>query len=356
MGQGEYTIEPYRPDYLEGILEILGYLWGGAAEANLPYFRWKYLENPYAGEVHAVVALKGHRVTGFRGFFANAWSLRGKSLGILSPGDTCVHPDHRRRGLSIMMGRAAMEAYRSRQSLFLNLSCSPGALPGYLKMGFVPMSPRSSSTYLTVPGLFRHVLPTKFLLGPPADIGPPGREATRDDRYRLEFSDGPRPPEMAQVASKGSRPLSLRRDAEFFRWRFSSGRRRYRFLYLYDGDSMSGYAAMGIGWGRRAQVLDIGGSPGAVVELLESAKGEFDAISIWDFALDACIGESLERSGFMSGRLGRYAERRISGQPTLPVLIRPVEPDYGEEDWYLDGVDARDPGNWSIAGACSDAT
>ena len=38
----------------------------------------------------------------------------------------------------------------------------------------------------------------------------------------------------------------------------------------------------------------------------------------------------------------------------LPILVRPTPPDCTEEDWLIEGVDAREKANWHITEICFD--
>jgi len=81
---------------------------------------WKYDDNPYTESPLGIMALYKGKVVGFRGYFATRFQIKGKNDKIISlcPGDTCVHPDHRRKGLSVAMGNRASEEYSGKYLFF----------------------------------------------------------------------------------------------------------------------------------------------------------------------------------------------------------------------------------------------
>jgi hypothetical protein len=119
----EYSIEPYRVELAGEVADLLRSLVGPQIEENFSYLKWKYHDNPYSDRPLGIVALYGGRVVGFRGYFATRWQIPEKSdrILILGPGDTCVHPDHRMKGLSIRMGNRAMEDFERDYMGLLNM-------------------------------------------------------------------------------------------------------------------------------------------------------------------------------------------------------------------------------------------
>ena len=214
----EYDIAHCGPEHVQQVLNLLSHLWGEDRQANLAHFRWKYEGNPYADRLLGIVALRYDKVVGFRGYMATQWHSGDADpiVFALTPGDTCVHPEHRRQGLSVAMGRFAMAAYADRYRFFLNMTAGASSYPGYRRMGFEPLYDKTCLNRYGPIGLCR------FLL-----------LARRAGRLRLPlvqvgdllFSDEPRPEDMAAViAAQPPRPgqMSLHQDERFFRWRLAN--------------------------------------------------------------------------------------------------------------------------------------
>lgn len=144
MTAAGYEIARYRPEHFEGVLTVLAGLWPWERELAASFFRWRHVENPYVDAPLGIVALHAGQVVGFRGYFALAYSPGAghADIVVLHPCDTVVDPAHRNQGLSVMMGRSASEFDPTRYRLLMNLSSSGNSRPGYLALGFVPLTNR----------------------------------------------------------------------------------------------------------------------------------------------------------------------------------------------------------------------
>jgi hypothetical protein len=354
MTSTPYEITPYRPDWGAQVAELMVHLWDADIEANRAYLRWKHEDNPYAGDPLAIVALHAGRVVGFRGFWPLPFRAGGADVVILCPGDTCVHPDHRMAGLSVKMGRAAMGLYGERYPLFINWSCTKPSLPGYLKMGFSALAEKAYLTHAGPLGTLRYLWTARGVHPPVQGRIIFGRSGP------VEVSSMPRPAEMAvlataEEAAKGR--LVLRRDETFLAWRLANPRGKYVFYYLLREHRLTGYVVIGLSPNnRRGFLLDFAeGERGGLEEIVRfilSAK-HFDLVSIYTFCLTLAQRRMLERLGFGATGVIPYLETRRHGK--LPLLIRPVKEAFGEEDFVIQGVDAREIAAWSLKPIGSDA-
>jgi GNAT superfamily N-acetyltransferase len=353
---GEYDIIHYRPEFKLQVVDLLQILWGHDLDSNLGYFRWKYEANPAAEFPLGIVALYQGRPVGFRGYFAVRFRIdgAGERITILFPGDTCVHPDHRRLGLSVAMGNLAMSQYAPAYPFFLNMTCNKESLPGYLRLGFRPLAQKAYLTKHSFLGLVRY-------LGAGKHIAPLAATRMRlGESGEILVTDAARPEEMAALPAEGDggdRKIRLCQDESFFRWRFSSGRRRYLFYYLMAGDVTVGYVVMGVSRNnRRATILDYSeGNRPAVGQILSEVirARHFDLLSIYRFSLDGGWLKTLKGLGFRVNSLARCIDKALHGE--LPVLIRPVKQCYSEADFLVQGIDLARIENWSLKPICSDA-
>lgn len=349
-----YEICRYRPEFASQVIELLRDFWGGDFQCNQAYFRWKYEDNPYTESPLAIVALHKGEVKGFRGYFATRWHIPGKDFEIivLSPGDTFVHADHRRSGLSLSMGKMAMEEYASKYKVFLNLSASRSSVPGYVKMGFVPLAVKKYLNKYNLIGL------TKFFV----------KSAKNEKSFREiplgEFDDvlvdnNPRPEEMYSVISgqeTDDRQLTLLQDKAFFQWRFNNKLRNYVFYYQRENSMTTGYLVIRLSpSGHRGYIIDYGASDNESMEKMLRFLVKirhFDVLSILNLNLPDDFLQILKRAGFKAGGLMKMVKKKTRGE--WPLLVRPVRQDYGEDEWFIGGLDIRQNETWKIKEICSD--
>lgn len=356
MTAGGYEIAPYASTWGQQVAELMVYLWGADVEANLAYLRWKYEGNPYAQQPLALVALHNGRVVGFRGYTALPFRAAGAhdDLIVLCPGDTCVHPEHRRSGLSVRMGRAAMVSYADRYRLFMNWSCTKPSLPGYLRLGFQPVVERVYLTKASSLGALRYLL----ALRRESPVSESGIRFGRNGELLVEAA--PRVADMTALAgteegAPGS--LVLRRDEEFLAWRFANPQGKYVFYYLLRGETLLGYVAVGLSPNnRRGFLLDwASAAPGVLGQITQGIlkMKHFDVMSVYAFCLSAAERVELETLGFSGVGLIPLLERFQKGR--MPLLLRPVQEAFRYDDFWIQGIDARGIENWCLRPIASDA-
>ena len=356
MEHNGYEVTPYQSEFKVQVVDLMRYLWRGDSASNLAHFEWKYEDNPHAGGPLGILALQGQQVVGFRGYFAARFELSGRNdnIVLLRPGDTCVHPEHRRTGLSVAMGNLAMQEYADRHPLFLNLSCTRNSLPGYQRMGFLPLAPKASVARYSLFGLARYILAPKEQLPLRAGDFAHGRSGA------VLVSDAPRPGEMAAlIAAQTPQDARLRpyQDAAFFLWRYRNPQQKYLFYYLMQDGGISGYLVLRLSPNnRRGYIVDYEGEGESTLRqiLVHIIKGrQFDVLSIPSYGTDVVLGRALKAVGFRANGLVRIIEKRLHGE--LPVLVRPVRKDFAEDDLFVEGVDVRKIENWALKPICSDA-
>jgi GNAT superfamily N-acetyltransferase len=356
----DYEITRFRPEHLPGVLDVLGALWTWGRDTREKLFRWKYVENPNSDEPLGIVALHGGQVAGFRGYFANRYGTvpGGRDFVILHPGDTCVDPAHRNRNLSVAMGNLAKQYDRTRYRIFMNMTSSANSLPGYLKMGFVPLA---SKVHLTRHG----ANPLDWLRSRQAQQPRP----LTDSRIRFGrfgdvlVTDSPLPAEMASVAEHrrpGAPVLRPRQDQAFFAWRYRNPVQKYVFHFLMDRDSVRGYVAMGVSPNNRiGEILDYGDrGDGAVDGILHHVvrSGAFLRLKVRRYGVDERLAAAVRTLGFdIDPPWRRILGRRLGESAALPLLIRPIADACAEDDWFIDGLDVRRIENWRLKPICSDA-
>jgi GNAT superfamily N-acetyltransferase len=350
-----YRCVVFRPEMADGVAVLLSHLTGETPAVNLAYLRWKYERNPFVDEPLSVVALNGDEVVGFRGYFATPWRVPGRAgpFLILSPGDTCVHPDHRRRGLSVALAALARERFAGLGRILLNTSCTKASLPGYLRMGFLPLASKRQLTRGGPLSLLAYLLRASRRFPFPGARIPLGR------RGNILVAGEPRPADMAALAAaKGSADGKFipDRNENFFEWRFSNPLKKYLFYYLLRNDAPVGYLALGLSPNaRRAYLIDWAPDDGAFIGSMVRfiiQEGHFNLLSVLDISLTKETARPLSALGFKADGLAGHLERLVKGD--LPLLVRPVDEAPASADWRVEGLDIRDFGNWAIGGICAD--
>jgi GNAT superfamily N-acetyltransferase len=356
MAPSEYDVIPYRTEFRPQVVSLMQYLWGDDLDGNGSYFQWKYEDNPYAESPLGMVALQKGEVVGFRGYFATRFKVCGRNdnLIVLFPGDTCVHPDHRRKGLSVIMGNRAMKEYAPNYRLFFNTTCTRNSLPGYQKMGFLPLAPKVYLTRCPLLGLIKYIPRAN-------DSIPLSDSQIRFGQFGdILVSDQPRPKEMSSLVAAPNRAegkIRLFQDEVFFRWRFRNQRNKYVFYYRMEEDIPTGYVVLGVSPNnRRGHILDYAEKESSalreILRYIIKVK-HFDLLSIYEFCLDDTWMQTLKDLGFKTHSLVQVIERKLHGE--LPLLIRPVKETFAEDDFLIEGIDAREIENWSLKPICSDA-
>jgi hypothetical protein len=356
MDSSRYEVISYRPELLPQIVTLMQHLWGRDFNSNHAYFKWKYEDNPYTDSPLGMVALCQGRVVGFRGYLATRFEAgeNNRKLTFLSPGDTCIHPDHRRVGLSVSMGNQAMKEYAGTCRLLFNTSCTRSSLPGYMRMGFFPLTPKTYLTQSSILGLLKYI-PTARKSIP---LSFSGIRFGKIDNILV--SRTPKPEAMSLLVagqSESGSKIRILRDEDFFRWRFCSPLHKYIFYYAMKADQMTGYVVMGVSPNnRRGYILDYAEKVNSVIgEILTSIikARQFHLLSIYNFGLDKSLMQTLCGQGFKAHGLVRIIERKLHGE--LPLLIRPVKEIFDNRDFFVEGIDSRRFENWSLKPICSDA-
>ncbi len=341
--------------WVSQLVELMQFLWGEDEQANRSYFKWKYEDNPYTEIPLGVVALSNEQVVGFRGYFAMQYQITGlnQKLTILNPGDTVVHPDYRRMGLSVRMGELAARELSAQYRIMLNTTSTSVSLPGYLRMGFQPVTPKTYHSRYRVTGLLSYILKYR-------DPSPPRRDWTSPAMVgEIMVADEPRPDEMASVIEMqrhDQKKLEVYQDQAFFQWRYQNNKNHYRFYYDLQGGSTKGYVVIRLSPNhRRGYIVDSGAiEPASIERILQVIidQRHLDIISIYRHCIDPSLSSLLDKLGFKTNSLVRKIENKMNGE--LPLLVKPVRKDATESDFIIQDLDVRKFESWSLKGICSD--
>ena len=357
MNNNGYEITSFRPDLTHEVVKLLGHLWGEDADKNIAYFDWKYNQNPYTEKPLGIVALHKNKVVGFRGYFATKYTISrtDRNMIVLCPGDTCVLPDYRRRRLSLFMGDLAMNEYAREYPIFMNFTGSKNSVPGYIKLGFVPIIPKVYITKSDILGLIKFILfakKSKELKNGKIKFGESGA---------LIVSNRPNPQVMHNIILKqkyASKKIRLFQDEEYFLWRFNNKKIKYVFYFYKENGKISGYIVIrATANNRRGYIIDYAAEDSIKLEKLFKLAiktNHFDIISIYNYSLTTGILNLLKKLNFKTNSIVQLIEKNVEGE--WPLLVRPVQKKIIGTEFFVEGLDIRKIQNWSIKEICSDGS
>ncbi|MFM1875602.1 MAG: hypothetical protein RL266_1339 [Bacteroidota bacterium] len=106
-------------------------------DADIDYFRWKYVQNP-AGSFIGFVAVDTFtkEVGAYYGVIPQLFMLDGNQRTIYQSCDTMTHSNHRRRGLFQKLATHCYDELRNEQKLFVIGFGGGQSTPGFLKFGW----------------------------------------------------------------------------------------------------------------------------------------------------------------------------------------------------------------------------
>jgi GNAT superfamily N-acetyltransferase len=242
-GPDPYRLRAYRPGDDGAIVALHNRVWGGGRTGE--WFRWKYVDAPYADEVPVYLVTRDDRVVGMVGLVPFRMRAGGETgLGLLA-GDLVVAPEHRSRGLlrrllGPVVGNAPADvrdpSRRAGPSLveradFAFAYANALSHPAMLKLGWSDADPRRTYHRVHDPSRFaRDRLGPRVAgaLSPVARAGARtwlrvrGRNRERPAGVAVEFHEG-LPVETLTALADSPAPEGVHpvHDEAFYEWRFS---------------------------------------------------------------------------------------------------------------------------------------
>lgn len=282
-----YRIERFRIEHLRAVGRLLCELWSPDAALNESLFRWKYLDNPFDPDPLVYVALRDGEVVAVRAFCAWPWTFgeggvartdlhvaddfvvrdEDRNHGLMARFTDVAAPSLLERGAQSFVSLSALRV--TRLQLLASGSRSLGVLPTVaLRPAWVRALDRTSDALKKLPLLWRAA--DRIAEGEPAQ-----RAFERLDAQAaalplscgssLSFSAAPDADELAALVA-GLPSIDgrwrLRRDRNYFSWRFANPLHAYRFLMLRADDGrLRGFATIQRGLSayadqRRVNIVD----------------------------------------------------------------------------------------------------
>lgn len=349
----EYAVRAFEDDDLAGFLNLHSRIFD--PDYGREWFEWKYRANPYVDHVPIFVATADGEIVGARPFFALEMSVGGQRELALQPGDTMVHPEHRRQGLFTRMNEAAIEQYQAGDpSFFFNFPNEQSG-PGYLKLGWETVGEISTYYRIQDPSALGFDSATargsivKAALKPLLD----GYNQLSDaltgtaDEVTVTKHDAIPSETLADLAESHSDPnIHVLRDQQFYDWRFDTPAWEYTaYTASVGGDEVAGMVA-GTAYEnglKTTKVTDVVPAPDGtrtmeLAALVQQVVRDHDGSDILA-APSSLAHPVLDRWGFRrddTPPLGRAATQTTH-------VVRSVT-----DDWRINGVDISDESNWRL--------
>ncbi|SEW15092.1 GNAT family N-acetyltransferase [Halobacterium jilantaiense] len=352
--KSEYTVEPFEATDVEAFLDLHGRIFD--PDHDREWFAWKYADNPYVDHRPILVAKRDGDLVGARPFFALDVVVDGKRHLALQPGDTMVHPDHRRKGLFTRMTEAAIERYTDGEpSFFFNFPNGQSG-PGYLKLGWRTVAEAATYYRIQHPSAVGLDGSGSALASLASSVAGPlldGYNRFSNARLRGDSSvavtrhRGVPPSLMAEIGGEPAPGgIHVARDEQFYAWRFDNPEWEYAaYVAEVRGDPVAGLVVgTSVGPGdTTTKVTDVAPLPPALDDrVLETLLGRVvaDYADSDVLAAPAILPESTMRAaGFL--RDDRPPLSLQANQTTH--VVRSLT-----GDWTPEGVDLTDEDSWRL--------
>ena len=350
----------------------MGSLWSPDPALNEAVFRWKYEENPFAGDVLVYLALRDGVPVGMRAFAPSCWDAGAAAASTLLyvADDFVVAEADRNHGLFHLFTEAALADLRARGApCFLSMSAlrvtrlqllasgshSVGVLPTIaLRPAWLRGLDRLADAAQRTPLLWR--LAARLAAGRPARAAFEQLDAVAGpvpsgEGGQIELRTQVPPGELAGFVATLPQDdrIRHRRDAAFFAWRYRNPLHAYRFLVARRNGRISGYLVLQRGLSayadaRRINLVDWAcESDGVLAALIETALrlGGITDLVTWRCS-DAGPAAVFERLGFRPADL-HQAQR---GLPC--ILVRAVQDAALANELRLGARPLLDAASWDL--------
>lgn len=351
-GTDQYRVRPFEPGDTEGILDLFEAVWG--ERRSEAWFEWKYRSNPYVDHVPVMVVVDDRgNLVGARPLFVVPLGIAGERVLALQPGDTMVHPDHRRRGLFTRMTERTIDRYRDHEAaLFFNFPNSKSR-PGYMKLGWRTVGPVSTYYRIQQPSTW---LETDGLLGraiePVADaaaaVGTRIVDATAPSGGGSTIRRHDTIPTTLLASLYDRAPPSgihAVRDDDYVRWRYGNPQWSYRtYVARKDGTAIAAAVVAMPDDGETVRITDL-----VPPKPTDSALAALCSAIVTEYAHADAILAPPTFATSVRRRFGFLDDARppLSAMTTPRTLVtRPVVPE--TTGWTIADTALTEASNWTI--------
>ena len=337
------------------------YLYGLDNDTTADYFRWKYEENPYSNIPLGIVAIYNGIIIGFRGYYVNKWYVgnENNTMLLLSSADVCVHPDHRKKGLFKTMTEMSLKEYEhSDYAGYINLTSNQYSTPCDFKLGWLNVAARNTLRKCSLTSIAKYFLIQKLNL----EMDP---FRLKMGKYgKIEITDIPNINEMVSVITQqniNKTKIRLCKDSAFLHWKYRNNLKKYIFCYFWVGNSLVGFVVLGISRfspknTNKANIIDYAQSQkGAINKIISHIirDRQSNIFDVWDYGLDDSLLSDFKKNRFSARKITLLLQKYSRGERYM--LVRPIKYNCDENDWFIHGIDMRNPKYWEIQEVCTDS-
>jgi len=342
------NIRDYSKDDKASIISLLGYLLNGFSESErMELFEWRYERNPYQNKPLIFLAFSGDILVGFRAYLIQYFIISDKKITVISPADTIIHPEYRRRGIISMLNKHSLEKINLEHSdngILLNTTTSKNAMPTYLKFDWYPCSNKNKvyGYRFSIFNIFKSLLKV---------------DKTRNKLDQFSFSHAGLIFEITKNINKKNIIEFIKtnrekskftniRDELFFDWRYSYEPDKYLLISCYSNKIMLGYAIIKKSSNYQYSVEEYFAVDSTTLRLMFKAIQKKMKISI----IRAIIFSNEDKRVMKSCSF--FVESnlliKIFKKQRFPVLVRPTKLNLSKDDFFIEGIDIRDIENWQL--------
>jgi hypothetical protein len=342
------SIKDYSKDDKVSIINLLGYLMKGFSESEIiELFEWRYERNPYNSQPIIILAFSGDTLVGFRAYLIQYFVISDKKMTVISPADTIIHPEYRRRGIHSMLNKQSLEKLHleyPNSSILLNTTTSRNAMPAYLKADWSPCSHKNKvyGYRFSIFNIFKSLLK---------------KDENSNHVDKISFSNAGLILEVTNKIDKNKilefiknnrdkSKLTNIRDEFFFDWRYSHERDKYLLILCYSNRTMVGYSIL-----KKSSNYEYSIEEYLAVDtkiLRSMLKGIQRKLKIPILRTIIFSEEDKRRMKSCDFFVESNLFIKIFKKQRFPVLVRPTKPNLSDDDFLIEGIDIRDIENWQL--------
>ncbi len=349
----DYTVTALLATDTKRLASLHSGLLGAGPRLSHRYLRWKYWENPFIESPIVFVVRQGDVLVGMRGLCGTRWTVGPDATPVVLPqaDDLIIHPDHRNRGLFLLVHRAMIaEAAEREFPAIISLSGVAttqqlSLVCGYKELGVLDKIHRPITAPL--PRVRRASGRALRLL---RQQGAHLSGVVMDEICRgiggganIEVTSRADVEAMSALAESTSRGASRAvHSTEFFRWRLKDPDRVFRFVYWRDSH-LRGYLVLA--WDprvpHRVQIADHAAEHDQILTDLIDVLCQRDDVEY------IMLSSTLSGEQHRSARDAGFVTDPIAPDDKSRFLYFPVMPT-GELS-ALDGPSSRYPDDWRVS-------
>jgi len=340
-------IKEYSEEDKNAIINLLGYLLTDIDEIEREkIFVWRYEENPYQKKFLIILAYSGNLLVGFRAHLVQYFLIFDKKLAVISPADTIIHPDFRRRGIISMLNKHSLNLIHSEypvDSLLLNTTTSKNAMPTYLKYDWYPCS-NKNKVYAYKFSIF-NIIKSVLKLSSTNDTE---NISFYRSNYKFELNRRINAEKILDFINinRDKSKITNQRDELFFRWRYSYESDKYFQIVCCQNENVVGYMILKKLSSYEFSIEEYLTMDNRILKLLlKTAQIKLKIPILRTIIFANHDMKKMKSCGFfVESRL--YL--KIFKRRRFPVLVRPSKPIISNEDFLIEDLDIRDIENWQL--------